>query len=122
MPTPFVAPSSGDTQLSLAASQPPTPTPVKAKHYYLALDAITNFVYFSTSLELRAEARLVSATWEKRRVSCEVEIFTPEGRFAGNMKICYAIVVENKLISITKAHRPEARARDSMAAGRAVAV
>lgn len=81
--------------------------PVKAKHYYLALDATADFEYFSTSLELRAEARIMSAMWEKRRVSCEVEVFTPEGRFAGKMKIFYAIVTEHKLISITKAMEPK---------------
>ena len=80
--------------------------PVKAKHYYLALDATADFVYFPPSTELRAEARIMSATWEKRRVGCEVEVFTPEGRFGGNMKIFYAIVPEYKLIKIVKVVDP----------------
>ena len=81
--------------------------PVKAKHYYLALDATADFVCFPTSLELRAEARVISATWKKRRVGCEIEVFTPEGKFAGNMKIFYAVVAEHKLMTLTKAVDPK---------------
>ncbi len=81
--------------------------PVKAKHYYLALDGTADLVYFPTSLELRAEARVTSASWEKRRVDCEVETFTPEGRFVGHMKIVYAIVPDRKLVNITKAMDPK---------------
>ena len=81
--------------------------PVKAKHYYLALDAIADFVYFPASQELRAEARIMSATWEKRRVACEIEAFTPEGTFAGKMRVFYAIVTEQKLINIVKVMDPK---------------
>ena len=81
--------------------------PVKAKHYYLALDARADFVHFPMSLELRAEARIVSATWKNRRVGCQVEVFTPKGKLAGNMKIFYAIVAEHKLLTLTKAVNPK---------------
>ncbi|KAM0802609.1 hypothetical protein BDR22DRAFT_971249 [Usnea florida] len=81
--------------------------PVKAKHYYLALDATTDFVYYPASLELRAEARILSATWKKGRVGCEVKVFTPEGKSAGNMKLFYAIVAEHKLKTLTKAVNPK---------------
>ena len=81
--------------------------PVKAKHYYLALDAIADFEHFPTTQELRAEARITFATWEKHRVGCEIEMFTPGCRFAGKMKVSYAIVTEQKLISITKAIDPK---------------
>ena len=81
--------------------------PVKAKHYYLALDATADFVCFPTSLDMRAEARVISAMWKKGRVGCEVEVFTPEGKFAGNMKILYAIVAEHKLMTLTKAVNPK---------------
>lgn len=81
--------------------------PVKAKHYYLALDAIADFVHFPTSQELRAEARITFATWEKRRVDGEIEIFTSGGKFAGKMKVSYAIMTEEKLISITKIIDPK---------------
>ena len=81
--------------------------PVKAKHYYLALDAIADFVHYPESQKLRAEARIISAVWEKRRVSCEIESFTFEGRFAGRMKVVYAILTEHKLINTVKAIDPE---------------
>lgn len=35
--------------------------PVKTKHYYLALDALADFVHFPKSQELHAEARVISA-------------------------------------------------------------
>ncbi|KAK0509430.1 hypothetical protein JMJ35_007824 [Cladonia borealis] len=81
--------------------------PVKAKHYYLALDASVEFVYFSTCQELRADARITFARWEKHRVGCEIEMFTPKNRFAGKMKVSYAVVTEKKLISITKVIDPK---------------
>ncbi len=81
--------------------------PVKEKHYYLALDALAEFVVFTQSQELRAEARIVSAAWGKRRVGCEIDIFTPGGRFVGKMKVFYAIVREERLISLVKAVGPK---------------
>ena len=81
--------------------------PVKTKHYYLALDAIVDLVHFPASQELRAEAWITSATWGKRRVSCEIEIFTQGGRFAGKMNVAYAILTEEKLLAVTKTIDPK---------------
>jgi len=81
--------------------------PIKAKHYYLALDATADFVQFPVFQELRAEAQIMSATWVKRRVSCEIKTFTPEGRFAGKMRVYYAILTEPQLIKIAKPMDPK---------------
>lgn len=87
--------------------------PVKAKHYYLALDAFVEFGAFPHTMsreELRAEARVTSAAWEKkRRVGCEIDIFTmtPEDRFVGKMKVLYAVVTEQKLLRMAKAEDPK---------------
>ena len=80
--------------------------PVKAKHYYLALDAIADFVHFPATEELRAEAHIISAAWDRRRVSCEIRMFTPKGTYAGKMQVFYAILNERKLLSITRAIDP----------------
>lgn len=80
--------------------------PVKAKHYCLALDAFAEFVCFPRSHELRAEARIMSATWEKCRVSCEIKAFTADGKLAANMKIFYAIVTESQLLKIVRPPDP----------------
>ena len=77
--------------------------PVKRKHYYLALDAVAGFEQFPRTQELRAEAQIISAAWKKRRASCEIQIFTPLGTFAGKLKVLYAILTEQNLLSITKA-------------------
>ena len=61
---------------------------------------------FPPCLELRAEARVVAATWENRRVDCEVKVFAPAGGFAGSLKIAYALVAERKLSKITRAIDP----------------
>ena len=82
--------------------------PVKTKHYYLALEALAEFRVFPETLELRAEARIVSANWEKRRVVVEITMFTPRGgESAGKLTVSYAIVPEKKLSLITKAVAPE---------------
>ena len=80
--------------------------PVKAKHYYLALDATADFVCV-TSEELRAEARIVSAAWEKKRVNCEIEAFTLQGQFAGRLRVSYAILTEPQLLEIVKPVDPK---------------
>ena len=76
--------------------------PIKAKHYYLALDALAIFEHCPTSQELRAEAHITSATWEKRRVDCEIQVFTLQGRYAGKMNVSYAIMSEVKLLKMAR--------------------
>ena len=80
---------------------------VKAKHYYLALNAIADLVYFLMSQELRAEAQITFATWKKHRVDCDYELFTPGCRYTGKMKVSYAMMTEEKLIGITKTVDPK---------------
>ena len=99
--------------------------PVKAKHYYLALDAVAEFVAFphptttttttttTSREELRAEARVPSAAWEKkRRVGCEIDIFTTtttpgDGLAVGKMKVLYAVVTEQTLLRLAKTVDPK---------------
>lgn len=76
--------------------------PVKAKHYYLALEANTEFLPFPSSQEMRAEAQIIDAQWKKGRVSCEIKMYTPKGKFAGDLKVSYAIVPEGLLLKIVK--------------------
>ena len=76
--------------------------PVKAKHYYLALEALAEFEYFTKCQEMLAEARVTSARWAKARVSCEIKIYTPKGKPAGTLKVTYAIVTEPQLLKILK--------------------
>lgn len=80
--------------------------PVKAKHYYLALDAIAEFDHFPATQELRAKARITSADWQKHRVSCEIEIFHPvpgsEPGGLGTLKVTYAILTEPQLLKVVK--------------------
>ncbi|MCJ1371066.1 hypothetical protein MMC20_002281 [Loxospora ochrophaea] len=76
--------------------------PVKAKHYYLALDAIAEFEHFSLSQELLARALITSAVWEKNHVSCEIKAFTPKGKFIGRLKVFYAVMTELQLLKIAK--------------------
>ena len=76
--------------------------PVKVKQYYLALEAIAEFAYFPMSQELRAEARIIHAEWEKARVSCEIKMYTPEGKSAGNITVSYVIVTESQLLVLVK--------------------
>ena len=64
-------------------------------------------MHFPTSQKLRAEARITFAKWEKRRVNGEIEIFTLGGKFAGKVKVSYAIMTEEKLIGITKTIEPK---------------
>ena len=81
--------------------------PVKAKHYYLALEALADFKNFPQTQELRVEAHITSAKWKKRRVVAEIQMFTPNGIFAGKLTVSYAIVPQKKLSSITKAVNSE---------------
>ena len=75
---------------------------MKVKQYYLALEAIAEFAYFPTSQDLRAEARIVHAEWEKARVSCEIKMYTLEGKSAGNITVSYVIVTESQLLVLVK--------------------
>ena len=81
--------------------------PVKAKHYYLALEALAKYLYISTTQDLRAEAQIIQAEWRKRRVSCEVKLYTLKGIFAGSLNVTYAIVPEPQLLKIIKPTNPD---------------
>lgn len=76
--------------------------PVKTKHYYLALEANTSFLHFPSSQEIRAEAQIIDAEWKKARISCEIKMYTPTGKFAGDLQVSYAIVTEAQLLKIIK--------------------
>ena len=76
--------------------------PVKVKHYYLALEATTEFLHFPSSQQMRAEAQIIDAEWKKGRVSCDIKMYTPKGEFAGSLKASYAIVPEALLLKIVK--------------------
>ena len=80
--------------------------PVKMKHYYLALDAFAQFVAFPPCQTLHATANVKSASWDKRRVACDITIYTPSNKYVGMMKVFYAIMVEEKLLKIVKSIDP----------------
>ena len=74
--------------------------PVKEKHYYLALDGTGELGRTPSSPELRGEARIVSAAWEKRRVKCEIAAFNPDGSLVAKLTISYAVVTEPMLLMV----------------------
>ena len=81
--------------------------PTKAKHYYLALNAVAHFTAFPASQTLQAKATIISASWEKHRVTCDITVSTPHNIHVGQMKVFYAIMAEDRLLKMVKSVDPK---------------